>query len=220
MILNNKEYANIINHYANYKNILNNKLTKYIDIFWNNMPDINQLENHTFGCKISKNMLKDLNAFKVKTEFDNHLKLEEQDKEQHISRKNFISLPHGLVYGDIPNTLAPDNDPIDVLVLQPYNESSIINSSVYVVPVLCLEMSDHNFETNIAEEDNKIITIPVTDLYYFITVGKKSIVTRIMNFIDYILNMNYNVLTKKNMIMYSCLDYFETNQYIKKYTCN
>ncbi|NKB47501.1 MAG: inorganic diphosphatase [Legionellales bacterium] len=59
-------------------------------------------------------------------------------------------------YGFIPNTLAEDNDPVDVLVLTPV--PLINNSVIRCRPVGMLQMTDES------GPDSKILAVPITKL--------------------------------------------------------
>lgn len=54
-------------------------------------------------------------------------------------------------YGFIPNTLAPDNDELDILIITDKNIEMDKNYSVYIIGVLCMEDEKG--------EDNKILCV-------------------------------------------------------------
>ncbi|QAX81674.1 inorganic diphosphatase [Candidatus Pseudomonas adelgestsugas] len=80
----------------------------------------------------------------------------------------FVATPmfYPVNYGFIPNTLADDGDPLDVLVVTPY--PVVPGSVIRARPVGILHMTDGSDITNITASDAKVIAVPhdtVSQLY-------------------------------------------------------
>lgn len=82
----------------------------------------------------------------------------EYDHERHfiyLDRVLYSSVHYPTDYGFIPNTMAPDGDPLDVLVV--VEEPTFPGCHLWVRPVGVLVMRDE------AGEDEKILAVPVAD---------------------------------------------------------
>lgn len=108
---------------------------------------VNDIPIGEFPCKINAiiEVEKDTNA---KYEYDEKFNIFK------LSRCLYSSMRYTCSYGFIPQTLALDNDPLDVCI---YNNVPIKTGTlVEVYPIAVLDMDDNG------EKDYKVITVPVS----------------------------------------------------------
>jgi len=116
-------------------------------------------------------------------------------------------------YGYIPNTLAPDNDPIDVFVLM---DEPLYPGTIISVTILgAFEMIDNG------ESDDKMIAIPSEKLnfpekYTVIENGKKVIQKKFLDEIKFFLE-NYKKLEEKEVVIKGYMDADDANALVTKY---
>src|SRR4029453_13923966 len=84
-----------------------------------------------------------------KYEFDGQLKVFK------LGRVLYSAVHYPTDYGFIPNTLSPDGDPLDVLII--VNEPTFPGCHVAIRPIGLLEMRDEK------GQDTKILGVPVGD---------------------------------------------------------
>lgn len=143
---------------------------------------------------------------------NSRLKYEKDEKLNKIRCDRYLKTPfvYPFNYGYIPNTLGPDNDPLDVFVLSqdPLFPSCVINCQIIGV----IEMIDDG------EKDDKLIAIPSPELnfpnLYFINneISKDAI-----NDIRFFLK-NYKSLENKKVELGKILNSVEANKLIKLYS--
>lgn len=113
----------------------------------NRIPISNNLQNLSNGCAI--------NAI-VEIEKDSNTKYEYNEELDifQLNRCLYSSMRYTCSYGFIPQTLALDNDPLDICI---YNNIPIkLGTLVEVYPIGVLDMDDNG------EKDYKIISVPTS----------------------------------------------------------
>ena len=108
-------------------------------------------------------------------------------------------------YGYVPNTLAPDGDPLDVFVLM--DDSLYPNTLISVELLGVIKMIDND------EEDDKLIAIPSKDLNFPLkfTNSNNEIHSNYLDEIKFFLK-NYKKLENKNV---KITNYFNKEEAIK-----
>lgn len=137
-------------------------ITSHYDKHYPSNKDRNLMISHPWhGVSVGKNAPEIVNAIieipalaRVKTELDKNTGLLRVDRVLHSS----VIYPAN--YGFIPNTLAEDNDPLDILVLCQLSVPPL--SLMKVRPIGYMPMTDGD------ESDDKIIAVAVTDPEYAI----------------------------------------------------
>ena len=127
----------------------------------------------------------------------------------------FLNVPfvYPFNYGYIPNTLAPDNDPLDVFVLM---DEPLYPGTIISVTILgAFEMIDNG------ESDDKMIAIPSEKLnfpekYTIMENGKKVFQKKFLDEIKFFLE-NYKKLENKEVVIKGFFDADKANALVAKY---
>ena len=143
---------------------------------------------------------------------NSRIKYEKDEKYNKIRCDRYLKTPFAYPYnyGYIPNTLGPDNDPLDVFVLTP--DALLPNCIIKCKVIGGISMIDNG------EQDDKIIAIPSPELnfpnLYF---NNNEINKDAINDIRFFLN-NYKFYENKKVELGKFLSIEEVEELIKKYS--
>ena len=143
---------------------------------------------------------------------NSRIKYEKDEKYNKIRCDRYLKTPfvYPFNYGYIPNTLGPDNDPLDVFVLTP--DALFPNCIIKCKVIGGISMIDNG------EQDDKIIAIPSPELnfpnLYF---NNNEINKDVINDIRFFLN-NYKFYENKKVELGKFLSIEEVEELIKKYS--
>lgn len=143
---------------------------------------------------------------------NSRIKYEKDEKYNKIRCDRYLKTPfvYPFNYGYIPNTLGPDNDPLDVFVLTP--DALLPNCIIKCKVIGGISMIDNG------EQDDKIIAIPSPELnfpnLYF---NNNEINKDVINDIRFFLN-NYKFYENKKVELGKFLSIEEVEELIKKYS--
>tara|TARA_B110000908_G_C10267943_1_gene466646 strand:+ start:2777 stop:3259 length:483 start_codon:yes stop_codon:yes gene_type:complete len=149
---------------------------------------------------------------------NSRIKYEKDESSNNIRCDRYLKTPFSYPYnyGYVPNTLAPDNDPLDVFLLidEPLYPGTIILVDIIGV----FKMIDDN------ESDDKLIAIPSKKLnfpekYTFLENGKTYVKKVYLDEIRFFLE-NYKKMENKKVIIEKYLEKEEAMKILTKYQLN
>jgi inorganic pyrophosphatase len=137
----------------------------------------------------------------------NKIEWDEKSKGFRFSRMLFTSTQYPIEYGFVPNSLAADGDPADIMALT--GEPTFTGCIIEVRILGILKMIDGG------EEDYKILSVPVRDPHYSHIKTLKDVPVDRLNEIEHFFTV-YKQLEKKKVKVNGWLGRKEALKYLKK----
>lgn len=137
----------------------------------------------------------------------NKIEWDPKIKQFRFSRMLFTSTQYPIEYGFIPNSLAADGDPADIMALT--GEPTFTGCVIEVRIIGMLKMIDHDVE------DNKILAVPVRDPHYSHIKKLSDVPQDRLNEIEHFFKV-YKQLEKKKVVVKGWDGRKKALQYLQK----